>query len=68
MLEHDTPFNIDDFVDKLVPVVSTTQGWEVIGWRALARSKRVPIATFMYVSLVLCVNVIQTIAGTDCCA
>jgi len=47
MLGPDTPFDINDFVDQLVPVVSTSQGWEVIGRRALARSKRVPIATFM---------------------
>jgi hypothetical protein len=49
MPEHSVPITADDLVDKLLPHVSAPRGWEIVGRRALARSKRVPVPTFMCV-------------------
>jgi hypothetical protein len=50
MAEHDVPFSIDSFIDKLLPHVSASGGWEQVGLRAVARSRRVPVPSFMCVA------------------
>jgi hypothetical protein len=61
MAEKDVLFNIDAFVDELATYVcpegdsgqvSKFQRWEHVGRRALAKSRRVPVPNFMYISLV----------------
>lgn len=61
MAEEDITFSIDSFVNSLASymgpaqdygVTSSLRGWEIIGQRALARSRRVPVPVFMCVALV----------------
>lgn len=63
MTECDVPFSVDDLVDKLLPHVST-RGWEFIGRRALARSKRVAVPTFMYVAFEFEITDLDATAGS----
>ncbi|KAG2124852.1 Nse4 C-terminal-domain-containing protein [Suillus bovinus] len=38
---------VDDFIEKLAPVVCTFRGWEDIRHRAVAKSRHVPVPSFM---------------------
>jgi hypothetical protein len=60
MSTDDVPFSIDAFIDKLASYVNresgngtlpNARGWEYVGSKALAKSRRVPVPSMMYVTL-----------------